>query len=113
MHKWLKRPFLLLFLGVLISCQRGAPLGESFKIQRGDDPVSVADSDLEIRSCGKGEDFSEDGGDVWVGMSGTYQGQGFSRETYGDSVSVDIYEIEIVSADLFGNCTLVVRLAKE
>ncbi|MEM7112834.1 MAG: hypothetical protein AAF614_10410 [Chloroflexota bacterium] len=109
MNHWSKQIMLLLLLGLLMGCGSSVPLGESFSIEADDSPVRVAGTDLEIASCFKGEDISQDGGELWVAVSGTQDGREFRKETYSKSVSVGAYEIEIIGADFFGGCTLTVQ----
>lgn len=113
----LKKIVILLLLGLLMGCQSivqpTMPLGERYTIEDDAEPVRVAGTDLEIESCYLGEDFSEDGGDLWFGMSGTRAGDEFEAESYQKTFTVGEYEIEMIDAGLFGGCTLIVRLSAE
>ncbi len=115
----------VLFIVLFSACQNGVaggvPLGEPFEIeprssrslQDRDQGIRISRTDLEIISCGMGEDISEDGGDLWVWISGTLDGEEFSKETYGDTFRVGEYEVEVVSSDWDGGCTLQVNQASE
>ena len=105
----LGRMTLLLFVGILVSCQTSVPLDKPFTIEDDANPVRVAGTELEIASCYRGEDFSEDGGDLWFGMRGTLAGEEVEIERYENTFSLGPYEIQVMGADLFGGCTLIVR----
>ena len=108
---------ILPFVLFLTACQSRAPLGEPFDIppsrQNEGRAVRIARTDLVIDSCFLGEDFTEEGSDLWVGLSGSLDGEDFEKEVYSDSTRIGAYEIEIFSADFRGGCTLQVTEISE